>query len=398
MNKIYQTLLVVSFLLMITLPLGGMLIKQSEEVSEKEKRRLAALPELRFSSSMLDEFPTEYTRYFNDHYGFRTDMIDMNKGIKRAVFNKSAVRMVVRGEQDWLFLDDHQSLYDHVGLVPMNEDILSGWQQNLINKQRWLAQKGIEYLFVPVPNKMTIYPEKMPARVRHLAGSTMLEKLISYMDEQKKFDAFVKLKPLFLEQKANNDRLYYYTDSHWSSLGAFWGYQKVMQRLQQQVPQLEPALEFDDLQHQKVKHSTDLNVIFGEGDGKPEEISLFQVKNKCANLEAKEILSFKKTKAFTASKKKKIPWTNGCSNKKLTAMVGRDSFGRYIEPFLSESFKRVVFMRPYDLLGMESFLDMESFIDKEKPDVYIEIRVERNVKYHLKPDPRMQLAVEKITS
>ena len=393
MNKVYSILLIAGFLLVIILPLGGMIGNQSQEISEKEKRRLAPLPELNFSSDLLQKFPQEYTEFFDDHYGFRSEMIEVNKGIKRSVFNKSAMKMVVRGEGGWLFLDDRKSLYDHVGLVTLDESVLSGWQQNLLDKQEWLAQRGIQYLFVPVPNKMTIYPEHMPARVRRLAGKTMLDQFINYMNQQQKFYAYVNLKPLFLKHKANGDQLYYYTDSHWNSQGAFLAYQQVMKRLQKWVPQIESSLAYQDLQGRHTERKTDLNAIFGEGDGLPEEEHLLEVKTPCAAAETEQVAEFANTYALKKGKKKKLPWTNGCSNKNLTALVIRDSFGTHIEPFLSESFKRVVYMHPYDRLGMQSFVDIAQFIDQEKPDVYIDIRVERNVKYHLKPDVLLQGAL-----
>jgi len=393
MNKTYSILLIVGFLLVLILPIGGMLGSQSQEISEKEKRRLAPLPELSFSSGLLTKFPQEYTEFFDDHYGFRSEMIEWNKGIKRSVFNKSAVKMVVRGEGDWLFLDDRKSLYDHVGLVTLNESVLSGWQQNLLDKQRWLAQKGIHYLFIPVPNKMTVYPEHMPARVRRLAGTTMLDQLINYMAQQEKFDAYVNLKPLFLKHKTDGDRLYYFTDSHWNSQGAFLAYQEVMKRLQKLLPQIEPALTYQELQRLPTARRTDLNAIFGEGDGLPEDEHLLELKTPCAAAETKKVTEFANTYTLKKDKKEKLPWTNGCSNKNLTALVIRDSFGTHIEPFLSESFKRVVYMHPYDSLGMESFIDIAKFLDREKPDVYIDIRVERNVKYHLKPDVKLQDAL-----
>ncbi len=385
MRKAYQTLLSVVFLLVIVAPLVIMAFRKDTEISAKEKRRLKPFPDVQWDLSLLTDFPKQFTRYFDDHYGFRSELIDANRALKRDVFNKSSSRIVIRGEGDWLFLDNNESLFDHVGLVPMNEQILSGWQQELLNKQQWLAKKGITYLFVPVPNKMTIYPEHLPMRIRRHSGSTMLDKLKAYLADQGKFDAYIDLESMFQEYKGSADNLYFFTDSHWTSYGAFLAYQTIMQRLGHSFPELNQSLQLSDMQRELRDKRTDLMLIFGNRT--PEKTFKLKPKNQCAKDVYPEIKAFAKTESY-AIRSKSLPVFNGCDTKELTALIVRDSFGPYTYDFFSESFKRVVYMHSYDLTGMESF------IDQEKPDIYIDLRVERNVKFLLKPDPKLQAALQ----
>ncbi len=418
MKKIHSLLnssFLISALFICGISLPGLiwLVSDTKDISEQEKRRLAPLPEISFDKNLLAEYPKNFDKYFNDHYGLRTELVDLNRFWQATVFNKSSVRRVIRGEQGWLFFDAQASLYDHVGLIKLTENVLPAWKQHLVNKKTWLNSLGIEYLFVPVPNKMTLFPEYLPYRIRKYAGSTMLEKLLVKLKSGQPYRNFVDLKSVLTAQKntsreklqnslsGNNadtnysniraDNLYFYRDSHWTTLGAFLSYQHIVQQLKTHISGLEPPIRFDQLDPILVDKKGDLARM--GSINKTETHHRLTVIDPCSPEEPEIVTSFKETEAYKL-KKKTLPIKRGCKNKTVRAVVVNDSFGAYLQPFFAESFKEVVFMRSYDLVGMESFLR------EFQPDIYIDIRSERSVKLLLAPNKRLQTALEtlKLTS
>jgi len=384
LRKTIQALFVAAFFLIIATPLCLLLLNEQQDISKNEKRRLQQLPEFDFTIASLQSYPADFDVFFNDHYGLRSKLITYNQRFKRDWFNKSQVHTVVRGEGDWLFLNDDKSLSDHIGLVPMNETILEGWSQALMSRQAWLKKRGVDYFFVPVPNKMTIYPEKLPMRIRRHAGTTMLDHLLAYL-EQQPFSAYLNLEAVFTSYREMNpeEQIYFKTDSHWNKLGAFIAYQNIMWRLADYQSDITAPLELDDLVAIPKEKRGDVFNMSAIDDQKNEKSVNFQARNKCAG-EHKKIHAFTKTEAYQSTRKKKrVPVANGCESKKYTAIVMHDSFGAYVNEFFSESFKRVVFMSSFDFIGMDEFIQSES------PDFFIDLRVERKVKRLLKPDPRL---------
>lgn len=398
MTRIFSFIAVLLFVLGISTPGMIWIFSDTQEISKQEKRRLTPLPDLNLDKDFLNQYPKKFNAYFNDHYGLRTTLVDLNRYWQANVFNKSSIRPVIRGENDWLFFDAKRSLNDHVGLIKLRENVLPDWKQNLLDKQKWLKNLGIEYLFIPVPNKMTIYPEFLPYRIRKRAGSTMLDKLLMTLKADQQFQNFVELEPFLRNKKYSGpeklqtllgdnittEGLYSSQDTHWTVLGAFLSYQHIMNQLRKILPTLEPALPFSQIKLKRVERLTDLGMMS----------SIFEVEhqhhikpiNPCAPKKTKPLSSFTKVEAYKLNPRK-IPTITGCKNKSLRAVIAHDSFGAYLQPFFAESFQEVVFMHSYDLVGMKNFLH------EFDPDVYIEVRVERNVKYLLAPDKRLQQAV-----
>ena len=400
--KLFDYLISALFVLAIVLPALIWLVSSTQEISEQENRRLKKFPDFSLYKKGLKKFPKEFEAYFKDHYGLRTELVDVSKTIKLNLFNKSPIKHIVRGEDNWLFVNQDGSLRDHIGLSQISADVLTQWQQHLLNKQTWLNSFDTEYLLVPVPNKMTLYSEKLPTRIRRHSGTTMLDELITELEKQNDFNGYIDLEPLLQAQKTagldmlrkltnveKTESLYFKRDTHWTSFGAFLSYQHIMNKLKVMLPELSPALTIDDIYAKKVPKRGDL-ARMSQINSK-EIHHHIKFKNQCATEPFKNIDRFKKTEAYQL-KAKRLPQLSGCENKNLKAVVVNDSFGAYLKPFFAESFKEVIFMNSYDLVGMEDFLREFS------PDVFIDIRSERSIKRLLAPNKRLQDRVTKISN
>ncbi|MFT5260268.1 MAG: alginate O-acetyltransferase complex protein AlgJ [Saprospiraceae bacterium] len=397
-NTLQLRAIALLFIFAISTPGLAWLFGETQNTSEQEKRRLASAPEINFDKRLLTQFPADFDQYFSDHYGLRSELITLRQSWKSAAFGKSSLKKVIEGEQDWLFYDWKESLKDHIGESTLNQQQLNSWQQHLVDKKKWLSNLGIKYLFVPALNKMSLFPEHLPKRIRDHSGETMLDQLFTKLESDKVFDNYLELEPMLMERKLTGpemlqskldndikaDSLYLREDTHWSSLGAFLSYQSIMLKLQTLLPTLEAALQFDEVKPKRIDKKGDLAGMLSISI--PEQHHRLIPIEQCAPQEYELLRSFKKTHAYKLQKRK-LPKKAGCATKSLRAVIMHDSFGKEIQPFFAESFKEVIFIENYN------FVALEGFLRDVKPDVFIDIRVERNIKYLLSRNKLLNKAI-----
>ncbi len=386
--KLAQITLVVFFLLAITAPL--LLFNDTTEFSSREKRSLASPPEWRWKWELLNDYPAQFTAWFDDHYGLRSELIKRSQHLKKKYFKKSPTWLVIRGEQDWLFMDKRDSLKDHIGQIQLSKESLARWQQQLLEKQQWLNRQGIEYLFAPIPNKMTLYSSYLPPRIQRHSSITALDQLLAYLSEEAKYSAYIELEPVLFAYQGTypEQRLYFKSDTHWTSLGAFIAYQQIMQQLRKQLPTLEPELSMGEMRRETSVKKGDLAIIIGQEDQLAESNSTLLPVKPCAS-DSYTGISMNQAGESAKQAEESAAVFNGCTKNKLTAVIVHDSFGEAIRRFFSESFRRVIFISDYERA------EMASLLSSEQPDVYLDLRVERNLRSFFNSDPLLQQGLKK---
>ncbi len=386
--KLSQISLVIVFLLAIAAPL--LLFNDATEFSSREKRSLASPPEWRWDRQLLNDYPAQFTAWFDDHYGLRSELIKRSQHLKKKYFKKSPTWLVIRGEQDWLFMDKRDSLKDHIGQIQLSKESLARWQQQLLEKQQWLNSQGIEYLIASIPNKMTLYSSYLPPRIQRHSGITVLDQLLAYLSEEAKYSAYIELEPaLFAYQNSHPEQqLYFKSDTHWTSLGAFVAYQHIMQQLRKRLPTLEPELYLGDMRRETAIKKGDLAIIIDQEDKLAELSSTLLPVKPCAS-DFYTTISMNQVGESSKQAEESSVASNGCAEKRFTALIVHDSFGEAIRPFFSESFKRVIFVSDYERA------EMVSLLSNEQPDVYLDLRVERNLRSFFNSDALLQQGLEK---
>ncbi|MCP4008988.1 MAG: hypothetical protein GY726_05670 [Proteobacteria bacterium] len=386
--KLSQITLVVVFLLATTAPL--LLFNDATEFSSREKRSLASPPEWRWDWQLLNDYPAQFTAWFDDHYGLRSELIKRSQHFKKKYFKKSPTWLVIRGEQDWLFMDKRDSLKDHIGQKQLSKESLAQWEQQLLKKQQWLNSQGIEYLIAPIPNKMTLYSSYLPPRIQRHSGITVLDQLLAYLSEEAKYSAYIELEPvLFAYQGIHPEqRLYFKSDTHWTSLGAFIAYQHIMQQLRKRLPTLEPELSMGEMRRETTVKKGDLAIIIDQGDELEELSSTLLPVKPCAS-DFYAAISMNRAGESSKQAEESAVVFNGCAKNKFTAVIVYDSFGEAIRRFFSESFRRAIFVSDYER-G-----EMTSLLSSEQPDVYLDLRVERNLRSLFNSDALLQQGLEK---
>src|SRR5579862_5989784 len=127
---------------------------------------------------------------------------------------------------------------------PLSERVLNGeglatWKSYLEHRQQWLSAKGIKFLFVVAPDKESVYPEFLPPTIKSTSAQLAVDQLARYLREtHSSVDLLSLREPLLDARTREQERLYYKQDSHWNSLGAYYGYEAIIRRLSQWFPTL----------------------------------------------------------------------------------------------------------------------------------------------------------------
>jgi hypothetical protein len=196
---------------------------------------------------------------------------------------------------------------------------------NLESIQADLAQQGVHFLVVIAPNKESIYPEFVPSSVQRMDRETRLDVWQEGM--QGSPVQVLDLRPAMLAGK-NETQVYYRTDTHWNTYGAYLAYLEMLKTLQADFPQMQPLTlsQFDRVEQQV---SGDLaRMLFTRPLIK--ETSL-------------ELLPRQRWQAQSASLDDNTMLTEIPGSDLPRAVVFRDSFFNSLTQYVSENFSRVVY-------------------------------------------------------
>ena len=347
MKKIGLFLFPALFLLMAAAPALGMLVFGPAQAAANEV--LAQPPEATdaegsFNLSLLNDA----SDYFRDRFWLRQELITVNAALEAAVFAESASEKVILGKEGWLFF--RETLDDYRGENPLSARRVWAAARTLALIREYAAARGAETLFVPVPNKNTIYPEYMPDRMSRATEPGNYDRLLSALAAEG-VEA-LDLRPVLLAHK-EEAQLYQRLDSHWNNLGAALAHDAILDALGRDGTAWDPAgftLRQD--------HSPDLyEMLYPAGDEK--DVQAYPDREQ----------SFRYLRPIRSAEDQRISTVSETGEGSL--LMFRDSFANTLHTFLAESFSQALFARamPYDL----------RLLDSEQPELLILEITERNL-------------------
>lgn len=372
MNKIEIKVLIAIFIIGISLPLLATFWNSAGgRFNAGEKRKLAEFPSLHFTREGMNKFPDDFSKYFDDNFGMREKLIRLHSYIKGFFFGVSPTQNAIMGKQGWLFLGDGNIVADYRHTHPFTDEELKRWRDVLVAKRDWLAARGIKYLFVVSPDKHSIYPEFMPDNLYQVRPDSCLDQLLAYLKVNSTIE-ILDLRPALLAEKANT-RVYHKTDTHWNERGAFVAYQQIMQRLSQNLPEMQYKTLADFQPVEEIAEGQDIANMMGLRSAMHEQVLRLEPKAKlCARAVDFKLSSDFQWPAYPPGHE---AYARECNQNKIKAVFFQDSFGTALVPFISEHFKQTTFIWDYP-----NYAVMNATVRQEHPDVVIEERVERHLK------------------
>lgn len=203
---------------------------KSADLSAKEKRTLAAFPELKEKRSWNKNFYNEFKVWFEDHLGFREKFISIASWTKFNVFRQSPSEKVHIGKDGWYFYTQDYNTDIATGNYPITEQLLEEILFCHKEVQKRLKEKGIDYVVILPTSKVSIYPEKLRIGKGNII-KTPVDLVADYLEKNSDIKV-VRLKDCLLQEKSSK-QVYYKTDTHWSHAGGYAAYKEILKKFKE---------------------------------------------------------------------------------------------------------------------------------------------------------------------
>lgn len=329
-----------------------------------ENRHLAKMPV--FSEVDLTEYLGEYNDYFKDNFGLRSQMITANNAIHFRYLDEipSKTCNVEMGDDKWLFVSAYLAAAYYVDVTAPE---LSSIAENLAQRAEFCENLGAKYYVIIPPTKSSAYKEFRPMFYKKMPEKNTVSNVLHVLGKEPLINV-VDVRPALAQIKALYPYpIYYKFDSHWNSSGAKTGYDVLMNKIKVDFPDIHPIPSSDYVLSFDSTYEADLLKSIAMGDMLERTEVVYTPK-----FDSKVIDGIPKPYGHIARFKDNV---NGDT---LKVMVFHDSFGVALMPFLSETFKRNIFLWTTDF--------RHDLIEKERPDIVIQERMESYVSDFITPN------------
>lgn len=181
------------------------------DFSPKEKRYLQGFPEISVQSLTDGTFETDFENYINDHMVLRDVFMGVNSYSNIAVLNNGS-----------------DGVYKCSDGYLINEPATdSRLDLNLSVTADFKDKTGIDTTVMIVPSTGYIMDDKLPLVHKNYSDNEYYNRIESFC--QKNGLDFVDLRDTFKSHK-NSTQLYYKTDHHWTTVGAYLAYQSLCEK------------------------------------------------------------------------------------------------------------------------------------------------------------------------
>lgn len=189
------------------------LIVSDKEKSEEENRMLAAMPKLTWSSLTSGDFMTKYEAYLADQFAGRNFWRSMKVGLSSLGGSREEEDILI-GKDDYLLekivSPDQETLKENIEAIH-----LFASQNQDVPMYMLLVPNAANVMRDYLPSFATVQDQnRMFAQVKRELGDTV-----------EWLDAVEALNP------HSNEKIFYKTDHHWTSLGAFYTFSAVAEQM-----------------------------------------------------------------------------------------------------------------------------------------------------------------------
>ena len=190
------------------------LVTPDRAYSELENTTLSQRPSLSsFSADGLNKFFTAYTKYVKDQVAGRDNWVALQSTVETKVMQKEQSGGILLGKEHMMFPRTYGLVSSETRTLPKNTAAL----ESLCRRYPGLVNVML------VPAASAVYPENVPAGAPLLDEDRYLDALSEAV--QTAGGRFVDVRQTLADHKG--EYIYYRTDHHWTSTGAYYAYQQL---------------------------------------------------------------------------------------------------------------------------------------------------------------------------
>ena len=343
MIRIFKRLPGVIFMVLLLGLAGKEALSHQRTYSPVEKRELQTRPEISITKVLDGRFQKKYESYLRDQFPGRDHWVSFQTDME-LFMGKNEIHNVYIGKNHYLLEPvSYTHLRAHYTEKEFDPQQIS---KNLQALEKFVgkAKQNADVHVMMVPTKSWILREKLPAFAPHYKEQKFYDALQQKLEKE---DVLISVEPVLDAHK--EEEIYYRTDHHWTTLGAWYAYEQYtkavggdLQRAQGKKKFRCISKDFYGTTYAKINYARQadkieiyepedkLRVVYNMGEKKTK--TLYDV-------------SFLKTadqySVFTGGNQAVLEITGGIKNGKTLLLI-KDSFANSILPFLAEDYEKLV--------------------------------------------------------
>ena len=334
MIRIFKRLPGVIFMVLLLGLAGKEALSHQRTYSPVEKRELQTRPEISITKVLDGRFQKKYESYLRDQFPGRDHWVSFQTDME-LFMGKNEIHNVYIGKNHYLLEHYTEKEFDPQQ-ISKNLQAL----EKFVGKTKQNADVHV----MLVPTKSWVLREKLPAFAPHYKEQKFYDALQQKLEKE---DVLISVEPVLDAHK--EEEIYYRTDHHWTTLGAWYAYEQYtkavggdLQRAQGKKKFRCISKDFYGTTYAKINYARQadkieiyepadkLRVVYNMGEKKTKTLYDF---------------SFLKTadqySVFTGGNQAVLEITGGIKNGKTLLLI-KDSFANSILPFLAEDYEKLV--------------------------------------------------------
>lgn len=333
--KLIKKILPVFMFVLIIFGLTGMgLMSEEKTYSSAEKRELQTRPKAKIKTIKNGKFQKKYETYLSDQFPGRDEWVQLQTYASR-LFGKKESNGIYFGKDHYLLEKYTEEDFD---AEKVNIRALADFAKR--------AGKRADVKVMMVPTKTWILQDKLPAFAPTYEESIFYDALEKQLGEDGD-EVLIPVEQVLQAHKGED--IYYRTDHHWTTLGAWYGYGAYVEAIGGDMDRVLEKKNFElvcedfyGTSYAKVNQAsqpdgiyiyepeTTLEVIYNMGEKTTR--SLFETEY----LESKD-----QYRVFTGGNQAVLEISGGADNGRTLLLI-KDSFANCMVPFLAGDFEKIV--------------------------------------------------------
>lgn len=199
------------FVLLIAVGTIGSILWPKRSYSPNENRFLQQMPSFTITTVLNGEFESKYETYITDQFLLRDQWIAFKTNVER-LLQKKDINGVYFAKDDYL-IERHEATEINKEQEQKNVERLAIFVENAV---KLLGDDHVRVMLVPTASE--ILTDKLPAFASGYDQLAVIEQVKDLISSEYVVDVTETLK------NHKDEYIYYKTDHHWTSLGAYYAY------------------------------------------------------------------------------------------------------------------------------------------------------------------------------
>ena len=356
-KKIYNILISIFFIVFIEGIFIADLVKNDTDVSVMENRTLTHKPRFDIDNLIEGRYTKKYESYKNDQFIYREKFINIKASVDSLLMKKDN-NNVYKGKEGYLF----------EAFEKPNEE----YEKNNIEALNSFMERhsDINTTFMLIPISSTVLKEKLPKNAPILDEKIYVDEFEKSLDNRINF-----IYPYDTMRSHKREYIYYKTDHHWTTLGAYYAYKELCEKLELDKKDLYDYTEilatdefYGTLYSKglfKIKKGDDIYVYINKDEKDESIITYTEEKKKSASFYDTDKLKEKnKYDLFLDGNHPLVEIENVNVNNDKKLLMIKDSYANSFVEFLTPFFSEIVMLDPrYYYDDIEELISEKKFTD-----------------------------------